>query len=360
MIYMLPRTAALLLLVAAAASLQAQEALTDSLPPSPASAATNAAQATPNTAWLDLRQNSPANSKPQSAPDWVESVALVPAPPNTPDAKTVFRIRVTRPPGDYHMLFFRLFFDDTPNARPDLVAWDESGSQILRSGQLGSGIDLPNSDSVVIPMMNDSAIDVEVPGDGKNIRGAYLDWMTSSNVVHPVNAPRRDVIPEPFSSLPPLETPATDTEQFGTVKATLAADAIRIGPTLPDGANFQFGIEAQPLLALLTFEVDNSRVDAPPEVYVNGQDIGAVSVTLPELADPGFRGQTESLIKKMQFNYTGWIRAQKIIPLDTLKVGTNDIIILSGSGNAAAAIRSTQIELKYLWDKSDYLLQPGP
>ena len=275
-------------------------------------------------------------------------------------AKTTFRIRVTHPTGDYRVLFFRLFFEDNAEARPEVTAWDESGSQILHSGQLGSGIvNLPTSESMMIPMNGVSAIDVEVPGDGKTIRGAYLDWMTSSEVIHPVSTEHRDVIPEPFSSLPSLHSPAEDKEQFGTVTASLAAEAIPIGATTEKGGSFQFGIESQPLLGLLTFEVASPRIDSPPEVYVNGEDVGPATLTLPELADPGYRGQTEALISEMRFQYTGWLRAQKIISGSNLKTGTNDILIISGSGTSTSAIRATQIQLKYLWEKSDYLLQTG-
>jgi hypothetical protein len=111
----------------------------------------------------------------------------------------------------------------------------------------------------------------------------------------------------------------------------------------------------QPLLALLTFEVASPRVDSPPEVYVNGTDIGPVTLTLPELADPGYRGETGSLVRQMNFHYTGWLRAQKVVPSTNLSVGTNIITIVSGSGTSA--VRATQIQLKYLWDKSDYLLR---
>ena len=38
----------------------------------------------------------------------------------------------------------------------------------------------------MIPMTGASSIDIEVAGDGKTVRAAYLDWMTSSNVVHPL------------------------------------------------------------------------------------------------------------------------------------------------------------------------------
>jgi hypothetical protein len=209
----------------------------------------------------------------------------------------------------------------------------------------------------MIPMRGISTLDVEVPGDGRTVRGAYLDWMTSSEVVHPVNAERRDVIPEPFSSMPPLHSPDQDQEHFGTVTATLANEPVQIGADAAHAGEFQFGIEAQPVMALLTFEVASPRVDSPPEVYVNGEDVGPATLTLPELADPAYRGEVESLLKDMHFQYTGWLRAQKLIPASDLKVGTNDVTILSGAATSTSAIRGTQIQLKYLWEKSDYLLE---
>jgi hypothetical protein len=63
------------------------------------------------------------------------------------------------------------------------------------------------------------------------------------------------------------------------------------------------------------------------------------------------------LLKEMHFQYTGWLRAQKLIPVNSLKVGTNDVMVLAGSGTPASAIRATQVQLKYLWEKSDYLLK---
>ncbi|PYL39510.1 MAG: hypothetical protein DMF34_03780 [Verrucomicrobia bacterium] len=77
------------------------------------------------------------------------------------------------------------------------------------------------------------------------------------------------------------------------------------------------------------------------------------------MADPAYRGEMEPLVRQMHFRYTGWLRAQKIVPITSLKVGTNDLIVRNGSGGGNSAIRATQIQLKYLWDKSDYILQPG-
>jgi hypothetical protein len=354
---MFVRVAVFVLLLGATFRLYAQEALSDALP---RPLDEKLAGAIPESAWLDLRQNSPRNSRTQDAPPWVEAVTLLPAQAtaNT-TSKSVFRIRVTPPTPDYQVLFFRLFFDDKPSHQPELVAWDESGTHVLRSGALGSEINLPSSDSVMIPMTGASSIDIEVPGDGKTIRAAYLDWMTSGNVIHPLNADRHDVIPEPFSSMPPLHAPLEDVEHFGTVTATLAGEAIRIGAQIEESAAFQFEIETQPLAALLTFEVANPRIDAPPQIYVNGQDIGPVSLALPDLADPGYRGEMERLVRQMHFQYTGWLRAQKTVPAASLKVGTNNLIVVNGAGSGPSAIRVTQIQLKYLWDKSDYLLKTG-
>jgi hypothetical protein len=350
------RRAAFALFFSAICRASAQEALSDALLPS----IDTPPQSFPESAWIDLRQNVPGNSRTQSAPPWLEAVTLLVAQPAVnSSSKSVFRIRVTKPSPEHQVLLFRLFFDDKPDQRPELVAWDESGTHVLRSGLLGSGVDLPSSDSVIIPMTGASSIDIEVPGDGKTVRAAYLDWMTSSTVAHPVNAEQREMIPEPFSSMPQLRAPAEDVEQFGTVTATLAAETIRIGPQVQQGAAFQFSIEAQPLAALLTFEIVSPRVDAPPEIYLNGQDIGSVSLTLPDLADPGYRGEAQQLARQMHFQYTGWVRAQKIVPVTSLRVGANDLIVVNGQGGGASAIRATQMQLKYLWDKSDYILQTG-
>jgi len=352
---MLPRAFAILM--AATCRVSAQEALPEALPAPPATIA----EPLPSSAWLDLRQTTSRNSKTQEAPSWVEALTFLPGD-NTEGSsasKSIFRIRVMPPSQDYKVLFFRLFFDDKPNQQPELVAWDETGSHILRSGTLGTGMNLPSSDSVIVPMTGASAIDIEVPGNGKTIRGAYLDWMTSSEVVHPVNVEHRDIIAEPFSTVPALHAPPEDVENFGTVTATLAAEAINLNGRTKQNAVFQFPIEAEPLTALLTFEIANPRIDAPPEVYVNDQNIGPVALSLPDLADPGYRGQQEPLTTEMHFNYTGWLRAQKIVPATALKVGANDLVITNGAGTGASAIRATQVQLKYIWDKSDYLLRTG-
>lgn len=351
---MLSRVAALFLLVFAVSSTRGQEVFSEALSASPSKSTARKI----DSAWIDLRQIPAANSKPQASPEWVEAISIVSGEKTAGiPQKTIFRIRLARPNTEAQVLFFRLFFDDNAEQKPQLVAWDESGTVVMQSGPLGAGIGLPTSESVMIPMVGASTVDIEVPGDGKTVRGAYLDWMASAEVLHPVSAEHRDLIPEPFAAMAPLHAATQDSERFGTVTASLADETIRIGASVSQGAAFQFGLESQPLLALVTFEVASPNIAAPPEIFVNGESLGPVTITLPDLADPAYRGQTASLLRGMRFQYTGWLRAQKLIPAANLKAGANDLLIIGGPGTPASAIRATQIQLKYLWDKTDYQLQ---
>ena len=70
--------------------------------------------------------------------------------------------------------------------------------------------------------------------------------------------------------------PTQDTERFGTVTASLSDETIRIGASVSQGAAFQFGLESQPLMALITFEVASPNIASPPEVFLNGESIGPV------------------------------------------------------------------------------------
>jgi hypothetical protein len=351
------RAVALASLVAFAPFVRAQQIVENSdgewLKPSAATAAA------PDSAWLDLRQIESSHATTQAAPPWVESVSFVSKQrnPEAP-AHSTFRIRINRPNEDCQILLFRLFFDDNPKTAPELIAWDESGSQVLRSGSLGEGTGLPTSVSTVVPMIGVTAIDLEVPGDGRSIRGAYLDWMKTTTVMSPIHADHPKLVAKQFETATPLKITTEDAELYGTVTAPLAHGTIPIGPSVKESASFQFDVESRPLVALLSFELASPQIDAAPEIYVNGTDLGVVSLVLPDLADPGYRGLSRSLLDDMKFQYTGWVRGQITIPGSVLKAGTNNVIMMAAAGTPRSALRGPQIQLKYLWDKADYLLLP--
>src|ERR1700754_4617567 len=115
---MLPRAAAFFLLLFAVASTHGQEVFTSTLSssqPKTSSHSSNVIQ----SAWLDLRQIPAANSKPQATPEWVEAMTIVPGQktPGLPET-TIFRIRLNHPSPDAQVLFFRLFFEDNAEQKP--------------------------------------------------------------------------------------------------------------------------------------------------------------------------------------------------------------------------------------------------
>src|SRR5438046_6962110 len=127
---MLLRLVALVVFLVSRDAVRAQQAL----PPEGAQVlkSSQSATAAPDSAWLDLRQNSPTHAKIQAAPSWVESISFAPAKTDAEGPKkSAFRIRLTRPNDECQLLLFRLYFDDQPDAQPELMAWDESGTQLL-------------------------------------------------------------------------------------------------------------------------------------------------------------------------------------------------------------------------------------
>lgn len=149
------------------------------------------------SAWLDLRQSSIGHPGLQSAPAWVKAVTMLPQPASEGGAvKTIFRVQLEQPSSDLQLLMFRLFFEDKPDQRPRLLASDNGGGLVLQTIPLGLGLSLATSETVMVPAAGVSIVDVEVPGDGRTIRGAYLNWMTSEEVVRPVDADRRYVLGE--------------------------------------------------------------------------------------------------------------------------------------------------------------------
>ena len=112
-------------------------------------------------------------------------------------------------------------------------------------------------------------------------------------------------------------------------------------------------------MALLTFEVASPQIDAAAG---NLRQRRGSRAGHPHPARSGRSRLSRACrcrcSQTMKFQYTGWMRAQKIVPGSILKAGTNDVIVLAGSRNFRIGDqRETQIQLKYLWDKSDYLLR---
>ena len=81
-------------------------------------------------------------------------------------------------------------------------------------------------------MIGVTAIDIEVPGNGRSVRGAYLDWMKSSQVMRPIHAEQGKLAADPFGGPATLRTSEEDKEIYGTVTAPLTTETVPMGSSL--------------------------------------------------------------------------------------------------------------------------------
>ena len=333
-----------------------------------------AAQPTPFTALLDFPVwRHPEIPKP-ALPIWLESVQYIPAEPaavssddtsmglpeEKPAPHTTFRIRLRNIQGLNDQLLLRLYFDDRASAHPTVTAWTETGECKFSSGPLGAGLELPVSESIAIPAQGANYLEIDVPGDGSNLRKAFLSPLkkTTANVALDFAENPEPAVPvvDPFEGSPAKPVTDTDTYLFGRVRALLAADVIKLDPQ-NRSVSFEFNLESVPLLSFVAVEVLNADPLAPLQAWANRQPLGPVVPRYPDLADPAYNGIVGPL-EPMRFRYAGWLQAQVIIPGSALKVGVNTLTIQLPGETGPAAIRAVELQLKHNWRSLDYTLKP--
>ena len=311
-----------------------------------------ARQPTAFTAWLDFR--SPA----RELPIWIERVekqTLQPdiGPPSQPDTTgtTVYRIRFRHFAGMVDEVLLRTYFDDTPGAQPILSGWSEIGTRVLGPQTLGQGLGLPSSETISIPMANVDYVDIIAPAHGDTVRGALAVALRKTESRVGVDFAGTAAITDPFGNAEPAVTGSDDVFLFGRVKATLEPGVIALGTgTNASQVAFDFPLDRPPLIALLTFEILNAEISAPPQLSVNGKDVGDVNINVTDLADPALTGAIEAARPDAVYRYGGWLKCQKVIPGSLMIGGTNELLISTPGQPAPVALRAIEVQLKYTPD----------
>jgi hypothetical protein len=318
-----------------------------------------AEQPVPFAVWLDFPALARPGAEPPPLPIWFESFQdeALPARDNNPPS-TRYRLRLRRIPYLHKELLLRLFFDDVPGMQPVVSVWSETGKNAFRSEPLGASAGLPTNQTVVIPLTNADYVDIEVAGDGSSIRGAFVSSLKDATVSHTIDFKAPPQIIDPFENLPSTELSQQDSKLFGRVKAPLDREMIHLAPNAATAETWQLELATQPLMAMLTFEVLNADMQAAPLVTVNESAAAPAHIHFPDLADPGYRGQSQSLNRGMRFQYTGWLRAQVIVPGNALRSGLNKVTISLSQESGAVAIRNLELQLKQNWKYLDYTLSP--
>ncbi len=309
-------------------------------------------QPIPFTVWLDFHAMAKPNAPRLALPIWLESVASE-HPRRLPGEalSTIFRLRLRRLGALNPEVHLRLYFEDHPLAPPRITGWTETGTLKYESGPLGAGLGLTNSADVLIPTKEIDAIEIAIPGDGSDVHGAFLTTATHTEAKTAVDFARTYEFIDPFGKMPDLVVGTDDSYLFGRVRAALLAPATRLPPEEPIVLDFQ--LDRAPLLAVITFEVLNADIAEPPSVCINNRTLGAASPLLPDLADPGYRGQVVAAQADVRFRYAGWLRCEKMIPASSLVAGINRLSLFLPRFSRPVAVRALEIQLKYPWEGHD-------
>lgn len=316
-------------------------------------------QPTPFSVWLDLVALSKPGAAKPALPIWFESFQNEPvAAKEDEPPKTVYRMRLRRMPTLHREILLRIFFDDLPGVQPAVSAWTESGRELFRGPAMGVGAGLPTSDSITVPLDGADYLDIAVPGDGSNIRGVLASSLKDAAAKQTIDFHPAASVQDPFGNLPGAQ-PGEDAKLFGRIKATVDTGITRLSPRGDTAGQWQFELTAQPLTAIVTFEILNADVTAPPVVVANDGQPGYANIHWPDLADPGYRGESRPLEPALRFQYTGWVRAQFVVPGNVLHSGINAVNISLSADSGAIAIRNVELQLKHNWKHFDYILTPA-
>ena len=317
-------------------------------------------QPVPFSVWLDFAVLARPGAADPALPIWFESLQTVrtPAQGDQPP-KTSYRLRLRRLPTLHTEVLVRVFFDDLPGMQPEVTGWTETGREQFRSEPLGTGVGLPTSEAVVIPIGNVDYIDIEVAGNGSNVRGAMAASLKEVVTRQTLDFRAAPEVMLPFSNslfAPILED---DRKLFGRIESSLEKAVIRLTPEGQTDEVFEIELASQPLVAKLNFEVLNADLSAPPQVSINDAPPVSAQVVWPDLADPGFRGEARGGEPNLRFQYTGWLPAQIAVPPTGLRPGLNKIVIGLSQTSGPLAIRNVELQLKQNWKHFDYILTPA-
>lgn len=306
-----------------------------------------ARQPTAFTAYLDFRQPS------QELPIWIERVEkqTVDGVDAAHPGKTIYRFRFRRFAGLVDELLLRVYFDDVPGGQPSISGWAEIGTRILGPEKLGEGVGLPSSQTVRIRMGGVDYIEIEAPGDARNLRGALAVVLQKTETRQAVDFGGAASITDPFGNSEAAVTGTSDLYLFGRVKATLEPGIVPLGEG-PDAGQieYDFSLAKAPAIALVTFEILNADISAPPQLSVNGKDIGVVNLAVSDLADPALTGAIEAARPDAVYRYAGWLKCQKVVPGSLLTAGSNAILITTPGRPQPVALRAISVQLKYTPD----------
>jgi hypothetical protein len=118
-------------------------------------------------------------------------------------------------------------------------------------------VGLATSEALTLGVAALDYIDIEVPGNGRSIRGAFLTTLRTAEVRHSLDFGPSAPVTDAFQNTPLAAPSGDDSYLYGRVKATLEPGVIKLSPERSE-ETLEFQLEAQPLIAVISFEVLNA------------------------------------------------------------------------------------------------------
>ena len=245
-------------------------------------------QSTPVRRVLDFKALAKAPETP--LPIWLRSFQRVRASfADRTAAKTTFRLQLDQLDNSDRDLLLRIFFDDWREDAITVSGRTEAGEEKFARGPFGAGLDLPSSETLIVPIKGIDFIVIETRGDGSNLRGVFMSWLDKSETRHALDFAQPPALTDPFDNSPSQYPPLDDLLLGGRIRATIDPGLAKLTPRTTPSETWEFDLAAPPFLAVLSFEILNADPLAPLEVLVNDHLLGPAAMRAPDLADPAYQ-----------------------------------------------------------------------
>ena len=131
---------------------------------------------------------------------------------------------------------------------------------------------------------------------------------------------------------------ALDEIHAGFVDALLEAGPLSVEPG--QGVRLLASLQGRPGFGRIRAQVSGLTPDEEPQIWVNGSPLGAVSLEVPRLDDPGYRSAGNN-----QWEYGGWRILTAFVPANWLVSGENQLDWSAPAGGRGMVVRNLRLEV---------------
>ena len=215
-------------------------------------------------------------------------------------------------------------------------------TQVL-SPNLTEGTLLQNKRTVILPSTSitpeGGTLLIQSDQPKLDLQAIHFQWAQPTSLLTS-NTPSSDphlLTPEGF--LRPEEiTGQPLAPKIDSIQNQVSSTVLVAQPETIDTVSYGIELEKLPSRVRLEVETQGLPVDEPLRIFMNGIDLGALSLETPSLRDPGYLS--------FKATYWGWRKGSAWIPVNLLNTGTNTLQ-LSTSKNSSISIKNLVLETDY-------------